>query len=62
MRRDARIPLGRFGLPFEVASVAMFLAMNNCELNLDGQPFGGGVPQQFPKPARLYRGVGFTTE
>jgi NAD(P)-dependent dehydrogenase (short-subunit alcohol dehydrogenase family) len=40
IRPDARIPLGRFGLPSEVAGAVMFLASNNyahnCELNLDG--------------------------
>jgi NAD(P)-dependent dehydrogenase (short-subunit alcohol dehydrogenase family) len=40
IRHDPKIPLGRFGLPAEVASAVMFLASNNyahnCELNLDG--------------------------
>jgi NAD(P)-dependent dehydrogenase (short-subunit alcohol dehydrogenase family) len=36
----ARIPMGRFGKPEEIADAAMFLVKNqyahNCVLNLDG--------------------------
>jgi NAD(P)-dependent dehydrogenase (short-subunit alcohol dehydrogenase family) len=65
IRHDARIPLGRFGLPSEVANAVMFLALNNyahnCELNLDGGLSAAAFPNNPPNPAAsMPDGVGFT--